>query len=149
MKSVLKKLFTGNKKEAAEQIMREYNRKGYAIVDYLYFANIPAKNLFDQYEGEIHREIFKEALKEEYQLLPRKNVYAAYKKAIMDADFLLTDGIAMQLFNRIAAKLKRIETKRQRLENLNGTDFCLWFLHRLETQVDVNQLQIILYGTYP
>jgi hypothetical protein len=69
MKSILNKLFTGNKIDAYEYIIQQYNRKSRAIVNYLYFANITGKHLFDEFKTNIDKNIFQEALKDDYKIL--------------------------------------------------------------------------------
>jgi N-acetylglucosaminyldiphosphoundecaprenol N-acetyl-beta-D-mannosaminyltransferase len=78
-----------------------------------------------------------------------KTIGAAYKKALLESDFLLPDGIALQLFYWIASRLKKIKTTMPRLPNLNGTDFGLSFLQHIQERFGADELQIILYGTYP
>ncbi|HCB51894.1 TPA: hypothetical protein DEP21_05020 [Patescibacteria group bacterium] len=62
---------------------------------------------------------------DDYKILSKATISASYKQALLESDFLFTDGIALQLFYWIAYKLKKIKTPRPRLENLNGSDFCL------------------------
>lgn len=149
MKPILKKLFTGNEKEAYEHIIKEYHRKWYAITHYLYFANVVGKHLFENYHTPIQKEDFQEALKEDYQMISKATIACAYKKALMDWDVLLPDGIALQIFYRMAYKLKRITTPQPRLYNLNGTDFCPFFLDWLQSEKGAENVEIYLYGTYP
>ncbi|AHB41052.1 WecB/TagA/CpsF family glycosyl transferase [candidate division SR1 bacterium RAAC1_SR1_1] len=149
MNSVLSKLFIGSKREAFENIMHAYHRKGYAIVHYLYFANITGKKLFDNYTVSFEKEQFKEALKDDYKILSKAVISTAYKQALLDGDLVLPDGIALQIFYRMAWKLKKLTTKRPRLENLNGTDFTIEFLDWLYASANPDSVQLVLYGTYP
>jgi len=68
-------------------------------------------------------------------------IYKNYQQAILDADLVLMDGIALQLFYFLATK--------KRLENLNGTDFCPRFLSYVKNNRLDKNMNIILYGTYP
>lgn len=149
MNSVLSKLFTWSKREAFENIMYNYHRKGYSIIHYLYFANVSWKRLFDNYHVSLQKEQFEEALKDDYKMISKTAISAAYKEALMDWDLLLTDGIALQIFYWMAWKLKRFITKRPRLENLNGTDFCIDFLDWLHASANPDSVQLVLYWTYP
>jgi len=149
MDSVLSKLFLGDKEKACEAILSEYHRKGNTIVNYLYFANVTGKKLFDTYHQEVDESEFAEAVREDYKIMSPKTIGAAYKKALLESDFLLPDGIALQLFYWIASKLKKIKTTMPRLPNLNGTDFGLAFLQHIQERFGKDELQIILYGTYP
>lgn len=49
----------------------------------------------------------------------------------------------------MAYKLKRITTPQPRLYNLNGTDFCPFFLDWLQSEKGAENVEIYLYGTYP
>lgn len=149
MKSILAKLFTGNKTDAYEHIIKEYHRKSRAIINYLYFANITGKHLFDTYSSPVDKTIFEEALKDDYKILSSSIIAPAYKKALLESDLLLPDGIALQLFYWIAWKLKKLTTKTPRLENLNGTDFWLFFLDWLQSEKGRDNVELYLYGTYP
>ncbi|MBU0625954.1 hypothetical protein KKG31_06390 [Patescibacteria group bacterium] len=53
----------------------------------------------------------------------------------------MPDGIALQIFYGLA--------KRKRLSNLNGTDFCPYFLEYLQEKYGKEKVNLILYGTYP
>jgi UDP-N-acetyl-D-mannosaminuronic acid transferase (WecB/TagA/CpsF family) len=64
-----------------------------------------------------------------------------YYAALSDSDILLPDGIALQTFYRLAHK--------KRLTNLNGTDFCPYFLEHAKEKYGKEKVNIILYGTYP
>lgn len=149
MKSVLSKLFTWSKHEAFESIISAYHRKGYAIVNYLYFANITGKKLFDTYNVSFEKKQFEEALKDDYTLIPKTVISSAYKQALLDWDILLPDGIALQIFYWMAWKLKKLATKKPWLDNLNGTDFCIEFLDRFHASANPDSIQLVLYGTYP
>lgn len=149
MKSILEKLFTGTKKTAYEHILREYHRKGWSVTNYLYFANITGKHLFDNEKKEVNKLLFEEALKDDYKMLSPKFISSSYKKALLESDILLPDGIALQIFYRIAYKRKKIKTKRPRLENLNGTDFWLFFMDWLQSEKWKENVEIYLYGSFP
>lgn len=149
MKPILDKLFTGNKTDAYEYILKEYYRKSRVIVNYLYFANITGKHLFDKYKTLVDKTIFQDALKDDYKILSPSIISPAYKKALLESDILLPDGIALQLFYRMAAKRKKISTKKERLDNLNWTDFWLFFIDRLQSEKWKDNVELYLYGTYP
>jgi len=149
MKSILNKLFLWDKIDAYEYIVKEYHRKWRTIANYLYFANIVWKQLFDEHKVQIDRRFFEESLKEDYKIVSIPMISLAYKKALLDCDILLPDGIAMQLFYRIAAKYKRITTSKKRLDNLNWTDFWLFFIDWLQSEKGKDNVELYLYGTYP
>lgn len=137
---ILNSLFRGNADQACAHILDVYARNGYCIVDYLYFANIVGKQLFS-----FHRPSsalnFRETLLSDYQKIAKENIYMAYQQAILDADVVLMDGIALQFFYFLAT--------RKWLDNLNWTDFCPYFLAYLKNIPHDHSINIILYGTYP
>ncbi len=149
MKSILTKLFTGNQTDAYEYIIDQYNIKWRAIINYLYFANITGKNLFNENIVFTDKSVFQDALKDDYKILSSTIISSGYKKSLLESDILLPDGIALQLFYRMAAKRKKIHTKKQWLDNLNGTDYCLFFLDRLQSEKGKENVEIYLYWTYP
>ena len=65
---------------------------------------------------------------------------AQYRTILNDADFLLNDGIGIE----IGAKLFGFEFK----ENLNGTDFIPAFFHRLNEEME-QKYRIFLLGAKP
>jgi UDP-N-acetyl-D-mannosaminuronic acid transferase (WecB/TagA/CpsF family) len=77
----------------------------------------------------------------DYKAINVYGVYKVYQQAILDADVVLPDGIALQIFFFLA--------KRKRLKNLNGTDFCPYFLSFIKDHHPDKHMNIILYGTYP
>lgn len=80
-------------------------------MDYLYFANITAKKLFEPHHIAYPVEDFREALLADYKNMNAHGIYAVYQQAILDADVVLMDGIALQLFYFLA--------KKKWLDNLN------------------------------
>lgn len=86
-------------------------------------------------------ENFHDALLADYKNVDIQGIYKLYHQAILDADLVLMDGIALQIFYYLA--------KKKRLPNLNGTDFCPHFLSYTKTKLTDRGMNIILYGTYP
>lgn len=84
---------------------------------------------------------FREALLADYKATNIGCIHTLYQHAILNADLVLPDGIALQLFYFFA--------KRKRLKNLNGTDFCPYFLSYIKEHHPERNMSIILYGTYP
>jgi UDP-N-acetyl-D-mannosaminuronic acid transferase (WecB/TagA/CpsF family) len=62
-------------------------------------------------------------LLEEYKKKDISQIRKAYQDAIHDADVVLPDGIALQIFYFLARK--------KWLSNLNGTDFAPYLLEQL------------------
>jgi hypothetical protein len=110
-KQILTTLFQGNTDQACEHILGLYDKKGLCVVDYLYFANIAGKKLFEPHHIAYPIEDFREALLADYKNMNIQGVYAVYQYAILDADVVLMDGIALQIFTFLA--------KRKRFDNLN------------------------------
>lgn len=77
----------------------------------------------------------------EYKNMNIQGVYKVYQQAILDADVVLPDGIALQIFYFLA--------KKKWLNNLNGTDFCPYFLSYVKEEYADRGMNVILYGTYP
>lgn len=112
-KSILNKLYTQDSSQLVQEIFNIHKKQWYCVVNFLYFANIEANKLFDE---------------------NRKNI--SYEKALINWDFLLPDGIALQLVYQ--------RTKGHKVPNLNWTDFTPIFLNALSS----NTTQIILYWTF-
>lgn len=137
MHSILKKLFTWTTDQAIEKILEIQSKKGFCIVDYLYFAQIGGQRLFDV-QTKSNTEQFKNVLLPDYKNIDIHAVRWAYQQAIQNADMVLPDGIALQIFYCLGYH--------KRLFNLNGTDFCPIFLEYVHQHKKMN---LILYGTYP
>lgn len=127
MQAILSKLYTWGKFRAYEDILTQYQQDDFAIINFIYFANIVAHQLFlEKDKTEKQRE---------------------YKKILLKSDFLLPDWIALQFFYWTARLFSRIGGKTYRLENLNGTDFVPFFLESLKKQYGSQKLCILLYGS--
>ena len=91
---ILKKLSAESPAEFVPQLISAYMEKGSAVVNFLYFANAMQYHL----------------LREDDQA----KTYVAYKEALLASDFLLPDGIALELWTKW--------TTGKKVSNLNGTD---------------------------
>ncbi len=114
-------LFSGDKKAALDQLLQLYKQKRFAIVSFLYFANAMKRQLFEDPGGD------------ENYLKKRQK----YLSALQDSDFLLADGIALQVFSKFATSMQ--------VENLNGTDFIPYFLQEISKDYSVS---VYLYQCY-
>ncbi len=141
MYPILQKIFLWSRELAARAILEKYKTSWYCIVDYLYFANIYGKRVFDVYSDDISESFFQDAVLDDYKKAPISSVRSLYQSSLMHADFLLPDGIALQIFTYLA--LRRWPS------NLNGTDFAPYFLEYLVSHVVPSKIRILLYGTYP
>jgi hypothetical protein len=88
-------------------------------VNYLYFANISSKKLFQNHNTNLRKQDFENALLDDYKKHSINLISSLYRKAILESDFLLPDGIALQIFYTLAHKLGRIKTGISKLQNLN------------------------------
>lgn len=140
-KQILSTLFEGNSDQACKNILELHTKNGFCVVDYLYFANVAGKQMFSQHHALYPIDAFREALLADYKTMNIHGVYAIYQKAILEADVVLMDGIALQMFYFLA--------KKKWLDNLNGTDFCPYFLSYVKQNYPHKNMDIILYGTYP
>lgn len=121
MISILQKISTKSKSEIIHDMVAQREKKQYCIVDFLYFANIVRTKLLKNW---------------------RKNSFQKqYQKALEEADFLLPDGIALQIFYWCATRWH----KRLWLANCNGTDLTLPLLEALQKKYNKNCV-ISLYG---
>ena len=129
MKTLLEKIYTKPAIDAVDDILEVYQQESFSVVNFIYFANIVAQKLFDdKNKTEKERE---------------------YKKLLLKSDFLLPDGIALQVFYRVAKILNRIESDCTWLPNLNGTDFVPYFLSETKKKYGSQKLCLLLYGTKP
>ncbi len=140
-KQILATIFQWNADQACERMLHLYDKKGFCVVDYLYFANVAGKQMFAPHPSLYSIVDFHQTLLADYKTMNIQGIYDLYQHAILDADLVLMDGIALQVFYYLA--------KRKRLQNLNGTDFCPYFLSYVKEKHPNKSMNIILYGTYP
>lgn len=129
MQSLFHKLYTASKEQAVHDILITYHQERFSVVNFIYFANIVGQRLFSE----------KDKTEKERE----------YKKILLKSDFLLPDGIALQVFYFFAKLFRRIESPRFRLDNLNGTDFVPYFLSEAKKKYGNQKLCVLLYGTKP
>lgn len=129
MNEILQKLYQKDRDEAINDILSFYDQEESVVVNFIYFANIVSYDLFDQNTKT-------EKLKE-------------YKKILLKSDFLLPDGIALQIFYYIAHLMRRIQSPTSWLQNLNGTDFVPYLLQSIKKKYGNQKLNLLIYGTKP
>lgn len=149
MKEILGRLEIEDEDIVSKQILDRYMDKWYSYLSYVYFANIVSKKIFEKNKSDLDVSYFKELLLEWYKETQDEDIFAYYKKALLDSDFLLPDGIALQIFYLFARLLGKIKSKKYRLPNLNGTDFAPHFLDYLKDKIWYEKVKLVLYGTYP
>ena len=126
MKAVLEKLYQGDKEQLVQDLLQCYKEQAFCIVNFIYFSNIVAQNLFNAQE--------------------RSNNQDDYRKILLKGDFLLPDGIAVQIFYFCANLFHVINTPKKRLDNLNGTDFSSFFLERVREMYGNHKICLLMYG---
>lgn len=129
MYSILEKLFTWNSEQASEQIINQYQKNWFAIVNFIYFAVIVAQKLFSTRR--------------------KTEIQKNYKKILLKSDFLFPDGIALQIFYYLARLFYRVKWPIYWLSNLNWTDFVLYFLEYIKTKFGNQKICLLMFGTYP
>jgi UDP-N-acetyl-D-mannosaminuronic acid transferase (WecB/TagA/CpsF family) len=127
MYDILKKLFLGNNHDAFDAILQTYEEQKHCVISYIYFGPIVT-----------HRVFASESTKDQ----------KIYKQHLLESDFLLPDGIALQVFYFIARLLRRIKSKIYRLPNLNGTDFFPYFIKETKKRYGAEKINYIFYGVY-
>lgn len=119
--SILNQLYQWNREQAYTHILNTYQEQGYFVLSFLYFANAMHERLLEP---------------------PVTDRHINYKHALWDADLILPDGIALQMFYRVGRWVW--------LHNLNGTDFIPYFFDRLwSSDEDVHIGFFTLYDPRP
>lgn len=149
MKEILDRLELEEANVVSQKILDKYLDKWYCFLNYAYFANIVSKKLFEENKSDLDVFYFKELLLEDYKTTQDEDISSFYKKAILNSDFLLPDGIALQIFYFFARCFGKIKGNKYRLPNLNGTDFAPYFLDYLKNKIWLEKVKLVLYGTYP
>lgn len=105
--SIFAKLYPGSKQQAYADILQRYQQQWRAILSFLYFSSVMHGRLLEDQPEQWQRD---------------------YLAALHHSDYILPDGIALQLFYRCGAYGRATG---QMPANLNGTDFIPWFLDQL------------------
>ena len=129
---ISQKLFRGTQIQAREEIQKNVLTEWYCIVSFLYFAQAMK---FDLYKNSLQKLSTDD---------PKKQIIQQnYKQALLNADLVFIDGIAMQLFDR-SGQFFFSPYKRSRTQNLNGTDFLPFILNQTKDK----KVGIILSSVY-
>lgn len=130
MQELLQKCYTGKPETLIQEILNTYTQQGFCIINFLYYAQIKAQHLFE----------------------PTKkthNTQDLYAKMLKKGDFLLPDGMALQLLYRYLTTFKFISSPTNKLPNLNGTDFTPFFLQKLSETYGKEEIGVLCYGAKP
>ena len=130
MKSTLQKLSISNFEKTAENIISTYNNQWHCVVNFIYFSQIVSQKVFSPARKKTEKE-------------------KEYKKLILKSDFLLPDWIALQVFYYLAALFRAIHTEKNRIPNVNWTDFTPYFLNDIKQKYWSQRINILLYGSKP
>lgn len=130
MKSTLQKISITDSEQTVQNILSVYNDQKFCIVNFLYFAQIVSQHVF---------------------LTPKEKTEKEkeYKKIILKSDFLLPDGIALQIFYYLANFFNVIKSEKTRLPNINWTDFTPFFLNNVKQKYWNQRINILLYWSTP
>ena len=123
MQDILTKIYPYTPKQAVSAILKSYEKNGFVVSNFVYFAVIKVQKLFESTKKTTRQK--------------------EYKKAIMKWNFLLPDGVALQTFYNLAGK--QFELKTRKLSNLNGTDFIPYFLDELKKKFWWQKICLFLY----
>ncbi len=134
MEEILKKIYPKTKNKAVDDILKTYEKNWFVVSNFLYFAIINVQKLFK----------FNKQSNWNFKKTTRQR---EYKKAIIKWDFLFPDGIALQIFYRLANSRFDLETKS--LSNLNGTDFLPFFLDEIKKRYGSQKICIFLHWAKP
>lgn len=115
---MLEKLYRGDTEQILKDIIDCYKQQDFAVVNFLYFANAMQYHLFEE---------------------PQNKKDIEYKHALLGSDFLLPDGIALQLWDYVAHKPKSW------VSNLNGTDLTPRILEYITEKYTVELYIASLY----
>ncbi len=101
IKQLSEKIYKYDQNKAIEDILNIYKIKKFTVINFLYFFNL-------------------------LKILEKKHWYKEYYESLISSDFVLPDGIALNLFFKKNFKIK--------LYNLNWTDFIPYFTKYLKTK---------------
>lgn len=119
---LMERLYVWTKEEAVKDILAKYRWSWYCIVSFVYFSDIMRNRLLEKKETEIQKK---------------------YEQALQWADFILPDGIALQLFYR---RWPVGRASSIRLKNLNGTDFIPYLMEQIVATGE--SIHVWLYDLY-
>ena len=117
MDTIIEKLSVKDTQSLIRDLLQLYHTKWHAVVNFLYFANAMQYHLFEKARQSEKDKLFSDAL--------------------MSGDFLLPDGIALQLRTKLTA--------RKKTHNLNGTDLTPQLLSYLNTHWNTS---LYIYSLY-
>ncbi len=136
VQTVSQKLFRGTQFQAREVIQKNVLTQWYCVVSFLYFAQAMK---FDIYKNTS----WITQIKTQDNTKSKDTNKKDYKTALLNADIVCIDGIAMQIFDR-CGQFFFSPHKRKRTQNLNGTDLLPFILNQTKNK----KVGIILSSLY-
>jgi UDP-N-acetyl-D-mannosaminuronic acid transferase (WecB/TagA/CpsF family) len=130
MKPTLQKISTTDAQETANNIVDVYSNQWFCVVNFIYFSQIVSQHIFSPTRKKTEKE-------------------KEYKKLLLKADFLLPDGIALQIFYYCAVLFWAIKSDKKRIPNINWTDFTPYFLNDLKQKYWSQRINLLLYWSTP
>ena len=130
MKSTLQKISTTDYVETSDNIISIYNEQWHCVVNFIYFSQLVSQKVFSSAKKKTEKE-------------------KEYKKLILKADFLLPDGIALQIFYYCAVLFWVVKSDKKWIPNLNWTDFTPYFLNDTKQKYWSQRINILLYWSKP
>ncbi len=130
MKSTLQKISTTDYAKTSDNIISVYNEQWHCVVNFIYFSQLVSQKVFSSAKKKTEKE-------------------KEYKKLILKADFLLPDGIALQIFYYCAVLFWVIKSDKKWIPNLNWTDFTPYFLNDTKQKYWSQRINILLYWSKP
>lgn len=118
--SLLEKLYVGGREAVLRDVLQTYRTRWSCTINFLYFANLAHHRLIEWTPQQAQQ---------------------SYLDALRAGDFLLADGIALQLFYRWFSPA----SKGSMPDNLNGTDLNPWLIEQLLKEHTVS---LYLYQCY-
>ena len=130
MNPTLQKISTTDAQETANNIVDVYSNQWFCVVNFIYFSQIVSQHIFSPTRKKTEKE-------------------KEYKKLLLKADFLLPDGIALQIFYYCAVLFWAIKSDKKRIPNINWTDFTPYFLNDLKQKYWSQRINLLLYWSTP
>lgn len=119
---MLSSLYAKTKDILVWELEKKYSNQWFAIVNFLYFANAVQYHLLDSPQIQSDNE-------------------KKYAASLQDSDFLLPDGIALQIWYRYFGDTKTW------VQNLNGTDLTPYILQYFASKY-IDNVEIFVYSLY-
>ena len=139
MEKLLQKCYLWTPEQLTTDILATYQKQHFCIINFLYYAQIHAQQLFEEQSSHPKKWEKPNETKQRKQ----------YAEILEKGDYLLPDGIALQLLYRYLTTFWFIQSTTSNLPNLNGTDFTPFFLKETAKKIWKENIGVLCYGTKP